>query len=78
VLTEEKLDDIGSRLEHAPRKSLKRLAQETGVKKSGSRTATQLQKLRPYKNSNPRTPYSRAIQLAGFILLLLSTVCPSK
>jgi hypothetical protein len=27
----EKLDDIGARLEHAPRKSLKRLAQETGV-----------------------------------------------
>jgi hypothetical protein len=30
VLTEEKLDDIGTRLEHTPRKSLKRLAQETG------------------------------------------------
>jgi hypothetical protein len=27
VLTEEKLDDIGGRLEHTPRKSLKRLAQ---------------------------------------------------
>jgi hypothetical protein len=31
VLTEEKLDDIGTRLEHIPRKSLKHLAQETGV-----------------------------------------------
>jgi transposase len=29
VLTEEKLDDIGNKLEHTPRKSLKRLAQET-------------------------------------------------
>jgi transposase len=27
VLTEEKLDDIGARLEHAPRKTLKHLAQ---------------------------------------------------
>jgi transposase len=31
VLAEEKLDDIGVRLEHTPRKSLKRLAQGTGV-----------------------------------------------
>jgi hypothetical protein len=28
VLTEEKLRDIGARLEHTPRKSLKRLAKE--------------------------------------------------
>jgi transposase len=40
----EKLDDIGARLEHTPRKSLKRLAQETGVSKSSARMATQLQK----------------------------------
>jgi hypothetical protein len=33
VFTEEKLDDIGARFEHAPRKSLKRLAQETKLKK---------------------------------------------
>jgi hypothetical protein len=39
VLTE-KLDYIGARLEHTPRKSLKRLAQETGVSKSSARTAT--------------------------------------
>jgi hypothetical protein len=39
VLSEEKSDDKGARLEHTPRKSLKRLAQET----------TQLLKLRPYK-----------------------------
>jgi hypothetical protein len=35
VLTEEKSDDIGARLE--PRKSLKRLAQERGVSKSSTR-----------------------------------------
>jgi hypothetical protein len=40
----EKLDDIGDRLEHTPRKSLKHLAQETGVSKSSARTATQLLK----------------------------------
>jgi hypothetical protein len=28
VFTEEKLDDMGARLQHTPRKSLKRLAQE--------------------------------------------------
>jgi hypothetical protein len=33
VLTE-KLDDIGARIEHTSRKSLKLLAQETGVSKS--------------------------------------------
>jgi hypothetical protein len=49
VLTEEKLDHIGARLEHTPRKSLGRLAQETGVSNSSARTATQLLKLRPYK-----------------------------
>jgi hypothetical protein len=49
VLTEEKLDDTGARLQRAPRKSLKCLARETGVSKSSTRTATQLLKLRPYK-----------------------------
>jgi hypothetical protein len=42
VLNEERLGDIGVRLEHTPRKSLKRLAQETAVSKSSARTATQL------------------------------------
>jgi hypothetical protein len=51
VLTEEKIDATGARLEHAPRKLLKRLAQETGVSKSSTRTATQLVKLRPYKTT---------------------------
>jgi transposase len=40
----EKLDDIGVRLEQTRRKSLKRLAQETGVSKSSARTETQLLK----------------------------------
>jgi hypothetical protein len=45
VFSEEKLDDIGTKLEHTPRKSLKRLAQETGVSKSNTWTDTQLLKL---------------------------------
>jgi hypothetical protein len=49
VLTEEKLDDMGARLEGTPRKSLKRLAQETGMSKSNVRSGAQLLKLRHYK-----------------------------
>ena len=49
VLTEEKLDEIGERLEHTPQKSLKRLAQETGVAQSSARNATKLLNLKPYK-----------------------------
>jgi hypothetical protein len=53
-----------ARLEHTPRKSVKRLAQETGVSKSSARTATQLLKLRPYKTTvihalQPHYPASR-------------------
>jgi hypothetical protein len=44
VLTEEKFDTIGARLEHTPGKLLKYLAQETWVSKSSARTATQLLK----------------------------------
>jgi hypothetical protein len=44
VLSEEKLDDIEVTLEHTPRKSLKHLAQETGVSKSSVRPATILLK----------------------------------
>jgi hypothetical protein len=59
VLTEE-----GARLEHTPRISLKRLAQETGVSES-----VQERQHIAETNSNPnlRTPCSHAIQLAGFI-----------
>jgi hypothetical protein len=51
VLSEETFSDIWARIEHTPRKSLKHLAQETGVSKSCARTATQLLKLRPYKTT---------------------------
>jgi hypothetical protein len=44
VLTEEKLDDIGARIEHTPRKSLKLLAQEIRLSTASARTATQLLK----------------------------------
>jgi transposase len=49
VLTDEKLKSMGARLEYTPRKSLKRLVQETGV--SSARWATQLLKLGPYKTT---------------------------
>jgi hypothetical protein len=48
-LTEVKLDDIGASLEHTPGKSLKRLAQETGVSKPSARMATQM--LKPSRDS---------------------------
>jgi hypothetical protein len=51
VLIEEKLDDTGARLEHTPRKSLKCLAQETGMSKSSVRMTKQLLKLIPYKTT---------------------------
>jgi hypothetical protein len=51
MLAEEKIDDIRVRFEHTPRKSPKRLVQETGVSESCARRATQLLKLRPYKTS---------------------------
>jgi hypothetical protein len=44
VLTEGKLYDMWVRVEHIHRKSLKRLAQDTGVSKSSPLTATQLLK----------------------------------
>jgi hypothetical protein len=56
-----KLYDTGAILEHTPRKSLKRLAHETGVSKSSARTATQLLTLRACKTTvikalQPRGP----------------------
>ena len=45
VLTEETLDNIGERLEHALQKSLKRLSQETGVSVSSVQRSTKLLKL---------------------------------
>jgi hypothetical protein len=64
VLTEEKLDAIGDKLEQTHRKSLKRLDQVTGVSKSSARRVTQFLKLRPYKTTaihalRPGDPASR-------------------
>jgi hypothetical protein len=42
VLTEETLGDIGAGLETSPRKSLKRLEQETGVSRTSEGRATKL------------------------------------
>jgi hypothetical protein len=49
VLTKEKLDEIKARLEHTPQKSLRHLAEETGISKSSAAKATKLLKLKPYK-----------------------------
>ncbi|KAJ4428890.1 hypothetical protein ANN_25883 [Periplaneta americana] len=49
VLTEEKLDEVGARLEHSPRKSLRRLAQEVNISKTSAFVATKLLKLKPYR-----------------------------
>lgn len=49
MLTEEKWNDIETRLEHTQRKLLKRLAPKTGMSKSSAKTTTQWPKLRPYK-----------------------------
>jgi hypothetical protein len=49
VLTEETLDEIGARLEHSPRKSLARLAQQAQVSKTTAWRATINLHLRPYK-----------------------------
>jgi hypothetical protein len=51
LLSVETLEDIGARLEHTPRKSVKRLTEDTGVSKSSARMATWLLKLRPYKTT---------------------------
>jgi hypothetical protein len=68
------LDDIRARLEHTPRKSLKRLAQETDVSKSSARKATQLLKLRTYKTTVIHTlqPHDPAIRVHFFSWFLHS------
>jgi hypothetical protein len=72
VLTEEILGDTGSRLEHTARKSLKRLAQETGVPKSSTRRVSQLMKLRPSNTTvihalQPRHPARRVHFCSWFL-----------
>jgi hypothetical protein len=49
VLTEEKLTDIQTRLQLSPRKSLRRLAQETEVAFTTARRATKLLGFQPYR-----------------------------
>jgi hypothetical protein len=49
VLTEEKLMDIQARLQLSPRKSLRRLAQETDVAYTTARRATKLLWFRAYR-----------------------------
>jgi hypothetical protein len=46
---EETFDERAARLEHTPQKSLRRLAQDTGISKSSAAVATNLLKLRPDK-----------------------------
>jgi hypothetical protein len=89
VLTEEKLDDIEARFDYTSRKSLKRLAQVTGVSKSSARRSTQLLKLRPYKTTvmhalQLRDPPSRVNLRCWFLQSIVEgeidsqlTCCPS-
>jgi hypothetical protein len=49
VLTKEELDDIGRRLENSSRKSLRRLALQSGDFVGSAWTATELLHIRPYK-----------------------------
>jgi hypothetical protein len=72
VFTQGKLDDVGARLEHTHRKSLKCPAQETGVSKSSARSTTQLLKLRPYTTTaihalQPCNPASRVHFCSPFL-----------
>jgi hypothetical protein len=52
VLREEKLDNIGARLETSPRKSLRLLARETSVSETTARRAMMLLKLRRTKKQH--------------------------
>ncbi|KAJ4445408.1 hypothetical protein ANN_07213, partial [Periplaneta americana] len=48
VLTEEKVGEVGERLEHSPQKSLLRIAQETAISMTSAWRATKLLKLKPH------------------------------
>jgi hypothetical protein len=68
VLTEEKLDEIGARLEHSPRKSFRLIAQETGISKTSARTAAMLLKLKPNETTTvhelqPHDPANRGMHV---------------
>jgi hypothetical protein len=49
ILNEEKPDNTDARLEHSPRKSLAKLAQQADILVSSARTNTNLLKLHPHK-----------------------------
>jgi hypothetical protein len=49
VLTEDKLDDIGNRLENSPQKSLRRLARQSGFSVGSAWTATKMLLILRYK-----------------------------
>jgi hypothetical protein len=57
VVTEEKLNETGTRLEHTPLKSLRHLAHETSISKSSEAKGMKLLELWPCK----------VMQLAGLI-----------
>jgi hypothetical protein len=65
--TEDKLNDIGVRLEHTPRKSLEHPAQDIGVSKSSARRATQLLKLIPCKTTEIHAMQHRNPTLGFFL-----------
>jgi hypothetical protein len=55
VLTEDKLDDRGARVECIHTESLNHLSQETGVSQSTAKKGNKLLKLRPYKTTEIHT-----------------------
>jgi hypothetical protein len=72
TLTKEKSDSIGARLEHSPRKSLTKEAQQPDVLVYPARTATKLLKLFLYKITQvhlmqPRDPSTRINVCSWFI-----------
>jgi hypothetical protein len=51
MITEEKLDEVETRLEYTPQKSLRRLTKETGFSKSSAAVASVKLKHRPYNST---------------------------
>jgi hypothetical protein len=56
VLTEEKPDDTGSRLENS-QKSLRQLALQSGISVGSEWTATKLLHIRPHKITDPKPTF---------------------
>ncbi|KAJ4430323.1 hypothetical protein ANN_22536 [Periplaneta americana] len=72
VLRKEKLDAVGAQLEHSPRKSLRRLAQEVNISKTSAFVATKLLKLKPFRITvvhalQPEDPVSRVNYCNWFV-----------